>query len=337
MQDVAKEARVSVATVSHVINNTRFVSDETRKAVLDAIQSLSYSQDLNAKNFKTGKKHTIGFIFPDLVNSFFSNIVEATTRVLDESGYMLIIGNSKENAENEKHLLNYYSSGLVDGIIDVSTLSSGKEIKASLSSDIPLIIVDRKVKDDEDLNYIITTSYDSIYRATRALIRKNPKGKIAYIASSDHLLATIERQDAFEDAARDEGLGKAQYFIFNADSTVMAPEGNAYKDVSMLIENGVTSILASTNFLTQESLRSIYDHGLSPVRDIDIIGFFNKPYMYPDPDMVWIDMPGKELGELAGRTILELLNNQKSELVHETIPSRLINSDAMKEFMPFAR
>ena len=98
ISDVAKLAGVSTATVSHTINNTRYVSNETKEKVYQAISQLGYTPDASARSFRTGKKKTVGFIVPDISSKFFGNMIEAVESCLAAQGYHLIIANSKEDA-----------------------------------------------------------------------------------------------------------------------------------------------------------------------------------------------------------------------------------------------
>ena len=88
MRDVAIHANVSVATVSHVINNTRFVSPETRAQVMDSIAKLGYTPDIAARSFKTGRRNLIAFIVPDIANPFFATLIEEAEAVLNRAGYV---------------------------------------------------------------------------------------------------------------------------------------------------------------------------------------------------------------------------------------------------------
>ena len=102
ISDVARLAGVSTATVSHTINSTRYVSEETKARVYQAIRQLGYTPDASARSFRTGKKQTIGFIVPDISNKFFGTIIESAENHLSAQGYHLIIANTKENMEREE-------------------------------------------------------------------------------------------------------------------------------------------------------------------------------------------------------------------------------------------
>ena len=95
--DVAKKANVSISTVSHVLNHTRFVSEETRKKVMDAVEELGYSPDASGRTFRTGKKMMIGLVVPDITNSVFAALIEDVDDVISKQGYNLVISNTRDN------------------------------------------------------------------------------------------------------------------------------------------------------------------------------------------------------------------------------------------------
>ena len=101
MKDVAKMARVSVSTVSHVLNGTRRVSEETRNTVLATIEELGYQPNLLAKGLKTQKTFTVGLLISDIQNPFFTSVVRGIEDVALSWGYHLFLCNTDEDAERE--------------------------------------------------------------------------------------------------------------------------------------------------------------------------------------------------------------------------------------------
>ena len=102
ISDVAARAEVSTATVSHVINNTRKVTEETKEKVWQAIHELGYSPNISARNLKTGRTRMIGLIIPDISNLFFAMVARQIENVLGKQDYNLIIMNSDENLTKEE-------------------------------------------------------------------------------------------------------------------------------------------------------------------------------------------------------------------------------------------
>ncbi len=324
IQDVAKLAGVSTATVSHVINGTRFVSNQTKQVVFDAIEALSYVPDLVARNLKTGKKNTIGFIIPTFANSYFFNIIEAVESIVRSAGYSLLISNSKENPKKEIQSFRYLSAGLVDGIIAISTLLDFQDIADVVPKNLPILLIDREL-DNCRCDTLTVSTYDSIYEITVSFLRSGLHQKIGYLASDDDLKTTTERLRGFQDALAAEHWAPKNACILRADSTANAQDaGAAYQQVANMLENGVTAILVSTNVMTQEALRCLSERNLSPVKDVEIVGLFNPPYVYPCPGLRWINMPGRTVGTLAGKAILNRLNNPDAPRFHQVLKSNIV-------------
>ncbi len=117
IKEVAQLAGVSVATVSHVINGTRFVSEPTREKVLAAISELQYSPNILARKFKTGSLDTVGFVVPDIANGYFATIIEEVEDALQSHGVRLLVANTRENPIREIDSLRMMTAGVVDGIV----------------------------------------------------------------------------------------------------------------------------------------------------------------------------------------------------------------------------
>lgn len=143
MADVARLAGVSTATVSHVINRSRFVSDEVTQRVESAIRRLNYIPNQMARNLKTGRNHTVLFIVPDIANSFFSTAIEAVESVLGGAGYRLVIANTKEDLARETVHLQGAGNGTIDGLLLASTAGRWEQISALLPAGLPTVLVDR--------------------------------------------------------------------------------------------------------------------------------------------------------------------------------------------------
>ena len=138
ISDVARLAGVSTATVSHTINNTRYVSAETKEKVYQAINELGYTPDASARSFRTGKKKTIGFIVPDISNKFFGTMIESVEDYLSAHGYHLIVANTKESKEREENSIRLLTAGLVDGLLVASTMDTLQEFDHLIPTGFPV-------------------------------------------------------------------------------------------------------------------------------------------------------------------------------------------------------
>ncbi len=143
IKDVAKQADVSVATVSRVLNNNGYVNEDTRKKVLKAIDALNYKPNSVARSLFKKQSKTIGLIIPDIMNPFFPELARVVEDVMHQHGYTVILCNSDANPEKEAHYLDVLKSKYIDGAIMVTNTLKQKHIE---SWDLPLVGLDRPLE-----------------------------------------------------------------------------------------------------------------------------------------------------------------------------------------------
>src|SRR5260370_23459560 len=125
VHDVARRAGVSTSTVSHVVNRTRFVSDELRERVLAAMRELDFTPNAAARMLTLKRSHTIGLIVSDIRNPFFASVARGVEDVAQERGYTLVLCNSDDSAERETACLNALETRAVDGVLLASAGVAG--------------------------------------------------------------------------------------------------------------------------------------------------------------------------------------------------------------------
>lgn len=306
MRDVARRAGVSVATVSHVINRTRFVSDATREKVLAAVRELDYSPDPMARIFKTGKKNLIGFIAPDIANRFFATVIEEVEDVVARHQFKLIVANTKETGQREVDNIRLLASGIVDGLIVASTLTDFGEVEKSVPEGFPLVFIDRALPHCP-CDSVTISDFEPIYRGTERLLFKGHK-KIGYIAGLNHLSTTAERLGAYRRALADHGVPENPGLVQYADS--MAESARACAE--NLIRQNCTAMVVSNNVMTLDTLIYLNERGFIPGRDISVVGYCEdqrEAGLFHGVD--FIRQPISELGRTAGEQIVDRIRNPR--------------------------
>ena len=188
ISDVAKLAGVSTATVSHTINNTRYVSSETKEKVYRAISELGYTPDASARSFRTGKKKTVGFIVPDIANKFFATMIESVETCLAAHGYHLIIANTKEDMDREETNIRLLTAGLVDGLLIASTMDDFQRFDQLIPAGFPVVLVDR-VFDSQKYSSVSVSNFQPIYRSVCRLAGKGDR-RVGIIGGLPRLSST---------------------------------------------------------------------------------------------------------------------------------------------------
>lgn len=301
MREVAAYAGVSTATVSHVINNTRFVSEETRQCVLDAIQKLNYAPNAVARTFRTGRKNIIGFIIPDISNPFFSTLIEEVENVLRRQNYRLLVANSHEDVQREIENIRIMSSGVVDGLLVASALHNYDELQGAVPDGFPMVFLDRIVPNCP-CDTVRVNTYDAIVKAAETLIQCGHT-HISCFQNSPYLSTCAERLSAYESVMH----------RFNLHPDVIPLDAVTYIQLEPFMEqalkNGATALIAFNHLTTTALGEYCYKYNLSVGHDIELVGFqdLERPSILLQKAAL-VRQPVLELGRSATLRLLDRLN-----------------------------
>ena len=328
IKDVAKKAGVSISTVSHVVNHTKKVNEETRRKVEAAIEELDYHSNILAKNLKAQKSMRIGVIVLDMCGLFFPPIIKEICDIANARGYSVAIFNSDGNYELEKAAINDLISSSADGIILSSLVSAQKkeqyaaELKKQLyesGKKIPLVMLER---DFSDLGFdsICTNTYEGAVMAMEHLISLGCR-KIVHITSR----GTKEgRYMAYCNCMSEHGLYYDDSYILQGDFT----HESGYVSMRTLMENvpDLDAVFVANDQMAIGALRALREAGISVPEQVKIIGFDNvsmSSFVRPPLSTIHIDK------EALGRDSMALLldrieNGLPKEPYRKVLKSQLI-------------
>lgn len=306
IRDIAQKAGVSTATVSHVINNTRYVSSEVSDRVLQAMKELGYQPNDIARSLKLGKTNTLGLILPDHSNPFFaevSRIIESYAYLL---GYSVIICNTENNPDKELVYIKTLSQKKVDGIIFVAAGSDNRSIMYLQSLDLPIIIFDREIPvlmEKRNISFLVTDNYLGGVMATEYLISLGHR-RIGCITGPSNLTPGAQRANAFINVLKNHEIPLHENMIIKGNFDY--PSGYECAQELLSLSEPPTAIFACNDMMAISAMRAIREHGLRIPEDISIIGFDGISLAaYQWPSLTTICQPFKEISE----TILELFVN----------------------------
>jgi len=300
--DVAEKAGVSIATVSHVINETRFVSDTTKSKVLQAIDELGYTPDQHARSFKMGKRNLIGFIVPDISNSYFSTIIEEVEKVLTKNQYNLVIANTNETKKRELDHIRSLTSGIVDGLILASTFEDYDDIASSIPPNFPLLLIDRTLS-NSSCDTVAVSSFDAVYTAVNELILKGHTN-IGYIAGLSRLSTTKERLDAYKKALSDNDINIDEELIQFGNSM----HDCAFTCMRNLLEKNCSAIVISNHIMAIDSIKYLSMQNIEVNQDLTIVAFDDYGWnSLMSNNFDKIIQPVQNFGKIVGDTMLDRL------------------------------
>ena len=174
IKDVAREAGVSIATVSRVLNDIDVVNEDTKKKVLDAIKKLGYRPNIVARSLKTQKTKTIGILVPDISSGFYPEIVRGAEDVANIYDYNVILCNSDFDSDKEKDYLRVLKEKMVDGVIYMSSSLEEETLDIINELDLKTVLVETKDKEGR-LPSVYIDNIEATYEATKHLLDKGIK------------------------------------------------------------------------------------------------------------------------------------------------------------------
>ena len=306
MHDVAQKAGVSRTTVSHVINETRFVEGETRQRVLQAIAELDYFPNAAARSLTTKRTGTIGVVISDAANLFFGEVLLGVEDVLQPKNYGLIVCNTDEILEREAHYLDLLLSQRVEGIIAAATSQRWTALVKAEVQHTPIVSVDRTFQGSE-VPFVGVRNRHGAYLGTKYLIDRGHR-KIGIIAGFQRLSTMRERLAGFRRALDEQGILLPEEWVV----TSSLKAGREATHQILALPERPTALFINNNQLSVGVLLAVKELGLRCPEDIALVGFDDHPWaVISDPPLTVVRQPTRELGQIAARMLLTLINEEQ--------------------------
>jgi LacI family transcriptional regulator len=314
MRDVARLARVSITTVSAVVNKTAPVGSERKKRVLDAMSALDYQPDAIARGLKTGRTHVLGVIVPDITNAFYPEMIRGVEAVAQKTGYSVLLCDSSENPQNEEKHLNTLSSRRVDGIL-LACCANSTAPATAIRRQFPIVFVDRIPP--EVVPYTVSSDNTLAgYTASQHLIGLGHE-RIAMLVGHLGLSPHRDRLEGFRKAMQEHHLAIRDEYLVTGE--VQIEDGlNAGRRL-LRLPDPPTAIMVSNNKLLLGVLQALEEHK-SPVPElISVLGFDDYIWnQYFNPSLTAVAQQSYEMGQRACELLLQVINAPQSTEVPET-------------------
>lgn len=308
LKDVAASAGVSIKTVSNVVNHWPYVSDETRKKVWEAISSVGYRPNFNARSLVTGKTRTLGVIIPDISNHFFGMAIRGCEDSLYESEYSLILCNTNEDVERERFNLEMLLSRGVDGLVLWGTRICCEELEQLTGPDLPLVTVELAVEPSKPRHTSINV--DNVRGAcavTRHLVELGHT-QIAHLAGPDGRLTADRRLAGFRQTLEESGLEVQPQRIQPGRPSI---RGGYIAAQELLRKEKPQAIFCYNDLMALGAMVAIRDLGLSIPQDLAVAGFDDILIAsLAEPPLTTVRIAQYELGKLTGKLLLDNLHAQ---------------------------
>jgi len=321
IKDVAREAGVSTATVSHVLNRTRFVSEETRLKVVSAIERCNYYPNAHARSLASGRSHTIGLLVSDISNPFFPELAKSVEDVAFERGYDVMLLNTKYDAKRTSHYVRRLIERKVAGVALMTSELDFAVIDELAREHVSVVFLDLGTAGERMSN--LTVDYAmGITEAVRHLAQLGHKC-IAYVGGPNRLRSAAKRLEAFRNALEQVIPNQEPFGVFEGDFQL-----DGGRRIAREILSGPslpTAIITANDMMALGVMQECRAAGVSIPGDVSIIGFDDIAFAaLAYPMLTTICLPRHELGRRAVEALIMTIEEPTHQGVEVRIPTYLV-------------
>ena len=272
IKEIAREAGVSIATVSNVINKSYKVTEKTKKRVGDIIQKYNYRINIGASSLRSKVSKLIGVIVPEISNPFFSKLNDEIEKYASEIGYSIVICNNNYDYKKDIEHIEILVSRNVDGLIMVPSMEDKKVIMPAIQSNIPVVLINRKIEQC-NCDSVVVDAYKAVFDLVDYLASLGHK-KILYMNAEPELFVSQIRLKGYADGLKKSGLVLKKELIIQADGFKYSDGYDFIKKI-LELKDQPTAILAYNDMLAIGLLKAFLEAGYKIPEDYSILGFDN--------------------------------------------------------------
>ena len=313
MKDIADKLRLSVSTISRVVNQRPYVSEDTRQKVLSALEEYNYIPNEIARSLKTQASSTIGVIVPDIGQILFSQIIKGIDEVVSKHGYTIVVADTNENKENEEKYLDVLYQKRVDALALATVMPKGRKIMQYYHGNIPVVFIDNLPQFDEGVDAVLLDNVKASRIAVSHLLKLGHRD-IAVIIGSLEETTGYERLAGYRAALVDAGVQINEELIQYGNYK----EETGFARMQVLINNRnkspFTAVYVTSEMMTYGAIKAILHNKLRIPDDISLVGFdvYDKTGLI-FPSITTIRQSENRIGRQVGELLLKRLG-QKNNL-----------------------
>ena len=327
IDDIAREANVSYATVSRVINNKGYVSEETRQRVEAVVERTGYAVNRQARGLAGGRANVVGLVVPDLDTSYIGEIIRGIDSELAKVNYDLLLFTTRHRRNRENAFVRTITTGLADGLLLVLPSDPDTYLDQFRQRDFPCVLIDHRGVDEAG-PVIGATNVKGGYEATRYLLELGHR-RIGIVTGNMKMGCAIDRLSGYEQALTERGIEIDQALIEHGDFH----QPLAYEAATRLLHlsHPPTAIFASNDVSAFGVMEAVRDSGRRIATDVSVIGFDDIPAASTvNPPLTTIRQPLFEMGATATRMVLDLIGNPTHAGERIDLPTALVIRDSCR-------
>jgi DNA-binding LacI/PurR family transcriptional regulator len=323
MEEISKIAGVSMATVSRTIHSPHLVRKETRDRINHIMEKVNYIYHATAGDLSRQRSSIIGVIIPTAKSLVFSNTLFAIQEAAQQNNFSMITGSSKYDIETELRLLQQFKERRLAGIILTGFVFGQKDlVKELVKGGLPCVVIWDKL-DDSDLSYVGFDNFNATYRITEYLISLRHRRIGLIIGPYTKVERVRKRLEGFRAALKDYGIKYDPTLVVEKEPTLI--DGKEAMNRLLALTVRPTAVLAASDTLAIGALAATRDMGVRVPQDISLAGFDDiELSSYCNPPLTTVRVPAYEIGQIAFRILLDMINHKGSQVQQYSIDTSLI-------------
>jgi LacI family transcriptional regulator len=330
--DVAREAGVSMATVSRVVNGNPNVKPVTRKKVLDVIRQLGYRPNAVARGLASKKTTTVGVVIPDISNTFYAELTRGIEDIATMYHYNIILSNSDMKKEKEIQLVEALLEKQVDGLLFLGGEITDSHREIFAASTVPVVLAATR-DERRELPYVTIDQIQAAKEATTILVHEGHE-QIAFIGGPlTDSVNGYPRYVGYKEAIEESEISFDEALVRLGDYRYRS----GYEEMKSLLESqpGVSAVFAASDEMAVGAIHAVQDLGKRVPEDVSVIGFENIPLSSQvRPLLSTVSVPMYDIGAVAMRLLTKYMNDEQVESgqVYLQYSMELRNSTKLKEW-----
>ena len=331
IEDIAREAGVSIATVSRVINKTKPVSAELRDRVYEVIEKNHFKPNSLAQGLITKKTNTIGIIVPDISNAVFGKLTKGINSVFAKEGYTVVLCESQGEIEKELKLLGILEDKQIEGLLFAGVDVNHTLVESMRKRNYPVVLVTQEASEDEEaVHTVIHNNVEAMYDAVKFLL-DNGHERIAYLGGPKNDFSSgKKRVIGYKKALEEAGIGVKDSYIVQGDFAFEA----GYQGMKKLYEENSklpTAVVTGSDVIAVGAIQYLDNMRVKIPDDISIMGFDDSEFAtYIKPELSTVRISYYEEGVKAAEMLQQLRDGSTEVAMKEYVPHKIIRRSTTK-------
>lgn len=319
--DVAREANVSMATVSRVVNGNPNVKPSTRKKVQEVIERLGYRPNAVARGLASKKTTTVGVIIPDISNTLFAELARGIEDIATMYKYNIILSNSDQNKEKELRLLNTMLAKQVDGIVFMSGNVTPDHIEEFKKASVPIVLAG-SIAETEEIPSVNIDYEQAAYDVTTFFKEKGHKDIAIIVGPLDEPINRDKILAGYKRALEEGGIEYRDEYVIEGDYTYES--GFEAFEKLLALEKKPTAIYVRSDEMALGVIHSAQDNGYNIPDDFEVITSDNtRLALMVRPQLTSVIHPLYDIGAVAMRLLTKLMNKEEVNDISVILPHRI--------------